>query len=342
MSSIPLSAERAEIVRLHDAIREAKAILITGTADPDGDSIGSQLALYELFKEYNSVHDKAIEVDIVNETVCPPKYCFLQDSDKILTPESAGFKRYDLGFVCDGGLERAGSVQALFDRVKQTVLFDHHKVGSKLEYAFNFNYPECSSTCELAFDLIESGIFGVRLNVAMAEALYLGIIFDTGFFKHSITTPKTYRIGARLVETGFNFSRIARLGMLERSPASIRLLARTLERFEQRLEGRFAVAVITQEMLKATGAHPGDNEGNIDYIFNTPGTEVACIFYELPGAETRLSFRSIGNVDVAAFARSLTPEGGGHVRAAGCHLKGELSSVMELVTKKLAPLLPAR
>lgn len=334
--SVPLDISLSEINKLRSLIDGSRRILITGTADADGDSIGAQLALYELLMTYARQKRIKLQIDMFSETPCPEQYAFLTHSSKIVIPNGSEPQTYDMGFVCDGGVERTGEIEPFFKRVKCAVLVDHHDVGSTRKYNILLFSAKSSSTCEIVFDLIESGVFGVTLSKTMAEALYLGEIFDTGFFKHSITRPKSYLIAAKLIATGIDFSQIARKGILEKSPAALKLLAAAISTFESHLGDRVGLCTITRQMFEACGATKDDREGIINHILNTRGIEVACIISETDDNRVAISFRSTGGVNVAEVSRGITPSGGGHARAAGCKVAMDKDAAKKLVLERLA------
>jgi bifunctional oligoribonuclease and PAP phosphatase NrnA len=297
-------------------IDAAESVLITATASADGDSIGAQLALGELIQQLNP----RCRVVIINETVCPPRYRFLPGAETI-QPYSAkahGTARFDLAFVLDGGSERCGNVKPLFDRSPFRVLVDHHRYGSSEPYELQLNDAEASSTAEIVFSIYDICRNRVTLTPSMAAALYLAIIFDTGFFRFSLTTPKTMRIAAELIETGIDFSTIAAKGMVETTPTAKRLLGEILKNFKFEKGGRLAWGQVPKNLVKRVRAKSDDHERIIENLCYIIGVEVAVLFLEMPKRQVKVSWRSRNHIDVGGIARSF--DGGGHARAAGCTL----------------------
>jgi len=340
--SFPLNSEiKEEAQKFVRLVKSAKKILISSTLTSDGDSVGSQTALAYLIEKLRD-RKNADDVWIVNESPVPERYSFLQGSDRILsTKDWRALKdpkpNFDLGIVCDGGIERTGDIQELFSSIPKTILVDHHAVGSKLHYEARILDLESSSTCELVYHLFEAA--GVEVPAAVAEALFVGIVFDTGFFKHSLTKPRTHYVAAHLISTGIDFSKISDRAILERSWEAQLLLKSLLDHMERRANGKIIVSYWKSEDLQRIGPKDGDQEGMINQLYYTEGAEVVALFSEKDTNEVKISFRSKGKVNVAEFARTLNPGGGGHVRAAGCTLQGRLSDVRERVLKQLEELL---
>lgn len=318
-----------------EQIDAAKSILITATASADGDSIGAQLALREIILQLNPT----CEVMILNEEKCPDRYAFLEGAELVMpyNVKRHGSQRFDAAFVLDGGSERCGIVKTVFDSSAFRVLVDHHRYGSEEPYELQLNDPESSSTAEIVFCLYDTCRDRVKLTQSMAAALYLAVIFDTGFFRFSLTTPKTMRIGAELIGTGIDFSTIAAKGMVETTPTSKRLLGEILKTFKFEKRGRLAWGKIPRSLVKKVKAKSDDHERVIENLCYIVGVEAAVLFLEMPNRQVKVSWRSRDHVDVGGIARSFG--GGGHARAAGCTLNN--TSLATAVKKVLAVTLKA-
>lgn len=324
-----------EIKALQTELESAKRVLITAPGAADGDSIGAQLALRRMI-----LHRYAnLEVRIVNDEMLPNRYLFLPDCEFAETPEkywaSGSSEKFDIAICVDGGIDRAGRVREMYEAATTTVFMDHHAVSCHFPYKIRIVDPTASATTELIYHLSQSPCFETPLDRNFAQQIYLGLIFDTGFFRHSNTTPEAMELGAKLLRTGFDFTRVGERGMLERTFGSVKLLADTLSRAQLRSHGRVIWSMLTQKMLKDFHADDDDREGIIDHLFLTHGIEVAVLFFELPHGETKVSLRSQGVLDVATFARSLTERGGGHTKAAGANLTMPVQEAAEWVLLKL-------
>ncbi len=322
----------AQLSDFDSALKTARRILVTAPAAADGDSIGAQLALRRMIGH----RFPQLEVHIVNDELMPDRYRFLPDVEMVETPDSfKGPAEFDLGVIVDGGIDRAGRVKEWFDRCPVKVFIDHHAVSVEYPYTIRIVEPKACSTTELMYHLSQTSFFSTPIDKDFAQQIYLGLIFDTGFFRHSNTTPEAMELGAQLLRTGFDFTRVGERGMLERTFPSLQLLADTLNRAERVAHGKIIWSVLTQKKLKELGASDDDREGIIDQLFLTQGIDVALLFYELPNRETRLSLRSHGNLDVATFARSLTRRGGGHTKAAGANVELPMEEAIPWVLGKL-------
>ena len=313
--------------RIRNEVEKASTFLITSAVKPDGDSVASQLALRHLIRSYRGGD---VRVDIVNEVACPRRYRFLTGHEVMKTvADPALLERYDMAFTVDCSPERIGAVRPLFDRSPMKVTVDHHKVRSEGGAEINLVNATASSTAEVIYELIEEPAWKTPLTPQLAEIIYTGVIFDTGGFQYKLTTPHTMRIGAKLLETGFDFPRVAERVLLVKSFASRKLMGRVLNNFRTNTSGQVAYAVVTQRMIQETGADTDDLEGIVERLIFTENVEVAILAIDMAGTdEYKLSLRSRGRVDVASLARSLDPQGGGHDRAAGCNLKGEAEEIL--------------
>lgn len=334
----PLGPEiRSEFEKAIDLMRKARRILISSTLTADGDSIGAQIGVLYFLK---SLGKKDSDIRIVNHTKVPDRYSFLSEVEKIQELASADpvdLQNFDLGIVCDGGVERTGSVAPLFDSIKDCILIDHHVVGSQWEYAAKLLDLTASSTCEIVFNLFD--VSDVKLSKEVAEHLYLGIVFDTGFFKHSLTTPRTHQVAAELIRTGIDFSQLSDRALLERTWSAQLLLLKLLQNMERHVGGQLILSTWSQSELLEVDFKDGDQEGMINQLYFTQGVKVVALITEVSPTHCKVSFRSKGDFNVAELARSIDPEGGGHKRAAGCSLQKSLAEAKTLVKEKIESLL---
>lgn len=326
---------RRELTELHTHLEHAKRVLITAPGTADGDSLGSQLALRTMLK-HRYPH---ATIRVINDEALPPRYQFLPGVETVLTPERFSqlheSDEFDVGFVVDGGVDRAGRVRSLFDRCKKTVFLDHHAVSADYPYSIRIVEPNASSNTELIYHISQTAEFKTPIDPDFGQCVYLGLVFDTGFFRHSNTTPEAMELAAVLLRTGFDFTRVGERGMLERSYCGLQLLADTLSRAQQTANGRIIWSTLTMEHLKHREAITDDREGIIDHLFLTEGIEVAVLFIEMADQSVKVSLRSQGAVDVATFARSLTVKGGGHIKAAGANLDMGMREAIPYVLERL-------
>lgn len=332
---VEITKFKQEVLQWVTAMESASRILITSPGAADGDSIGAQLALRRMILQ----RFPSLSVFIVNDEALPLRYRFLPDADCVHTPESFSESRepsqFDVAIIVDGGIDRAGRVRPYFESAKTNVFIDHHAVSIEFPYNIRIVEPTASSTTELMYHLSQTAEFKTRIDSDFAQMIYLGLVFDTGFFRHSNTTPEVMELSASLLKTGFDFTRVGERGMLERSFSSLKMMSEILNQSQLKAQGKIIWSTLPQNTLKKYNAVDDDREGIIDHMFLTRGIEVAVLFFELNSGKTKVSFRSQGNLDVAAFARSLTEHGGGHKKAAGALLEQKLSDATPWVLEKL-------
>lgn len=325
---------QTHIGRILELIRDGKSFLITSQLDPDGDSVGSQLALRRVILAELGA-SAAEKIAIVNQVACPKRYCFLPDASTIVTPEDVKDRTFDVGFVLDGGVDRTGTARPLFDACARKVIIDHHKTTTSSGYDVPFIEPHMSSTAEMVYSIIEDSRGKAKLSPETAAQIYLGIIYDTGSFQYALTTPRTHRIASLLLEQGIKHSDISEKVMLE-SPLSAKvLLGRTLNAMKILEGGKIVWTQVSRELAAETKTTDEDVRGIITQMIFIEGVRVALLFYEKDNAKVKLSLRSREGFDVANFARSLDPGGGGHARASGCSLNGTLDEVSARVVAEL-------
>lgn len=328
---------------IKNIVDNCMSFLITGQDKPDGDSIGAELALYKVLsvakRNGNRTPGSEVILDIVNDQLPPSRYQFLPDFQAVRPLEEIQGQKYEVGFILDAGKDRVGKVLPILEKCDYTINIDHHKSRLAGNDTISWIEPYVSSTSELIFEFIEHPDWKIPLTPDIAECIYTGIIYDTGSFQYSLTSPKTHRIAARLLETGIAAWKIHEQILLSRSYAALKLLATVLSQVHRDTRGGILWSTITQRMLEETGAQPHEEEGIITQYNFTEGVEVAVLFKEIDKGRIKVSFRSRGKVDVGAVAKTLHPKGGGHERAAGCTLEGSLEDVQRKVLEALETVL---
>lgn len=300
-------------------VQDARTIAIGGHMRPDGDCTGSCLALYQyLMKYYNGGRDKVIGLYL--EPV-PGEFTFLKGADQIET-ECDPSLRADLFIALDcGSPDRLGAAMPCFENAKRTICIDHHI--SNTRYAMlNLVVPEASSTAEVLFDLMDPD----KIDRGIAECLYLGIIHDTGVFKHSNTSRKTMQAAGILMEKGIDFSRIIDETFYQKTYLQNQILGRCLLESIRALDGRVILSGVGRKVQEFYGVGPGDLDGIIDQLRVTKGVEVAILLKEEEQQVFKVSMRSNGVVNVSKIAVYFG--GGGHIRAAGCTMSGSAHDVI--------------
>ena len=301
--------------KILEELRGAKTIGISGHIRPDGDCVGSCMGLYLFLK-------KALpeaEVKVYLERPADIYDC-IKGVEHIAEAGSEP-EILDVFIALDAGKERLGEAEKYFDAAKKTINIDHH-ISNKGTGDINYIVPDASSTSELVFDVIDEEM----LDADIAQALYMGIVHDTGVFQYSNTKPKTLKTAAKLIEYGFDFSRLIDTTFYEKTYIQNQILGRALLESILFLDGKCIVSVVDRKTMDFYGARPSDLDGIVSQLRSTKGVECAVFMYETGLQEYKVSMRSCGGVDVASIASYFG--GGGHVRAAGCTMKGTFHDVI--------------
>ncbi|MCH4192306.1 MAG: bifunctional oligoribonuclease/PAP phosphatase NrnA [Butyrivibrio sp.] len=308
-------------MKIDDVIGDARTIGISGHVRPDGDCIGSCMGMYlYLRKTYPQ-----IRVDVFLQEI-PEIYKFIKDSDQIRSDYSTDVDRYDLFIALDAGKERLGEAERFFDAAVKTVNIDHH-VSNSGTGDENYIVPQASSASELVTDVIDMG----RMDEDIAEALYMGIICDTGVFKYSNTSPKTMKVGAELISYGFDFGRLIDSVFYEKTYNQNQILGRALLESTLFMNGRCIASAVTRQTMEFYQAKSSDLEGIVSQLMLTSGVDCAIFMYETGTQEFKVSLRSGGSVNVAEIAQLFG--GGGHARAAGCTMNGTVYDVINNLSR---------
>jgi phosphoesterase RecJ-like protein len=313
-------------------------ILITGQGNPDGDSLGSQLALYDILVQQKQAVGFRGTPDIVicNDSPPPAQYHFFPKIDLITPVETIQDRRFDVGFVLDAGIDRVGKVLPILERCREIIVIDHHQSHAQGTDHIAWIDPTICAVAEMIYAFIEHPAWQVTLTPDIAACLYAGLIYDTGSFRYPKTSARTHRIVAQLLETGIDFASLSEQMFLVKPFSAIQLLAGVLQHLQRDASGEIIWGVITQELLRRTQSRLEEDEGIITRYAFTRDTNVAVLFKEVSASEVKMSFRSRGALDVGQFAHYISPgQGGGHQRAAGCTLQGTLPEVQERVIAAL-------
>lgn len=301
-------------------ITKAKSIGIAGHIHPDGDCCGSCFALYRYIRQ--EFPDK--EVTVYMEQV-PATFCFLEGAKDICS-DSAKEVVHDLFIAVDSSsLDRLGDFIPYFERAGHTVCIDHH-ISNEAYAKENFVNADASSTCEVIYEYLDED----KITLGIAQALYIGIIFDTGVFKHSNTSRRTMEIAGVLMEKGVDYSKYIDECFYERTYTQAQLLGRTLLASMRVLDGRCIFSCVTRRVLEFYNGTYDDLDGIIDEMRITKGVEVAILLKETDKQEYKVSMRSNSYVDVSKIA--VLFGGGGHKKAAGCTMQGSFHDVINSLT----------
>ena len=311
-------------IYLSEILKDVKTVAIGGHLNPDGDATGSCMALY-LYLKKNFPH---IQADVYLENI-QPSFVFLTDIDTVNTTPK--LQSYDLFVALDcGDLERLGFLVSLFEQAKKTLNIDHH-VSNQGFADYNLVVPAASSTAELVYglimnDQIQRNPQQEQLDKQVAEAVYLGLIHDTGVFRYPSTSPQTMEIAANLIRSGINGPRIIDETYFEKSFGQVKILGRAIEKAQLYLDNTCIASVITAEDRADFGLDTHDLDGIINVLKGTRGCYIAIFMYQLNDDTFKVSLRSNETFDVNAIASHFG--GGGHLRAAGLTMSGKTPEQM--------------
>jgi bifunctional oligoribonuclease and PAP phosphatase NrnA len=310
------------IQQIRAAILAKQRFLITSHARPDGDSIGSQLAMAFALDALGK------QVRIVNADQAPEHYGDFPGMDRIEVAATAGNVEADAVIVMEcSDLARTGV--AGLDR-EFLINIDHH-AGNRMYGALNWHDDTAAACGEMVFDLIQA--LGVPLSFEIATHIYLAILTDTGSFHHSNITPRTFDICRQTVEAGVTPAVMARRVFDSNSFGKLKLIGALLDRMELVDDGRLAVLYLDDAMLAATGSTHNDTEGLINLPLTAREIQAVVFFKSTSEGDVRVSMRSKYDVDVRRVASEYG--GGGHKNASGFTVAGPLAQVRDGIVGRI-------
>jgi phosphoesterase RecJ-like protein len=328
MSSPRTETQTPEHVAVVDAIRSNDRFLVTTHENPDGDALGSILAMKLALEQLG----KEGFLYLSGEIPLPSEYGFMDLSELSRTLPDDAAERVVLALDC-ANVRRLGPDPGLVERAPLVVDIDHHHDNSRFGQV-NLIVPDASSTGEILYDLIED--LGVELTPEIAEALYIAVVTDTGRFQYTNTTPKALRMAARLVEAGADVHQVFQDVYENVAFAKLKLLARALESAKVYEGGRVIVADLARGDFAAAGAEEPFAEGIIDFLRAVEGAQVVALIREPPtqnGPTRRVSLRTRGEgIDVSAIARK--SGGGGHRQAAGFSSEASTEEIVDFIRRE--------
>ena len=305
---------------IKNALKNAKSALIATHVDPDGDAIGSMLALGMVLEQLG------LQTYYYSQDAVPKIYRFLAGAEKIKR-EIVNFHHFDVACVVDASdLSRTGDKVDLRAVAAKIINIDHHPDNTQ------FGDVNCvkKSSCvgELIYDL--AGYLKIKVDKKMADCLYTSIITDTGNFRYDNTNAKTFLIAADLIRAGVNTHELTTHIYDNKSVQAVRITGRALANIKFSEDRQVGWAVVTEAMMEEVGARSEDVVGIVDAIRSIEGVEVAVFFREEKG-KVKINFRSKDRVNVSEIARRFG--GGGHFKAAGAVASGAIGEVEHTVTR---------
>ncbi|MBQ8685641.1 MAG: bifunctional oligoribonuclease/PAP phosphatase NrnA [Clostridia bacterium] len=300
-------------------IKQAKSVVIFAHMRPDGDAFGSALSLSRALDFLGIQNEVCVESDV------PSNLAFIDGIDRVKKAPSA---EYDLLVTVDcSDLQRLGTLFNEFNKAARkkidTINIDHHISNTRFA-KLNF-VRECSANCMNMAQLV--AYMGVPLEKKLAEYLLIGLLTDSGNFSHDDVTEETLSLAAKLVEAGADI-RYYNYTLFKKQPKQrAKLFATTMSGIRYFFDDRFAVITVSRKAMEECGADHGMTEGFVDFPLNVDGVEVAASVMEVKYRQYKISLRSKEYADVNKIAGTFG--GGGHIRAAGCMLFGDLEEVID-------------
>ncbi len=312
-SDAPDQAKMDEII---DVLRRHDDFIIAGHRDPDGDSLGSSLALALGLEQLGK------RAEVLSADPLFTAYLRLPESERIVVSHEAP-EGYPVAVLMECSDVARSGIEGLDGRL--IVNIDHH--ANNPEFGdVNWVNPDVAAVGVMVYQLLEA--LGCEITKAIATHLYVAVLTDTGSFRYSNTDAEAFRVCAELVDCGVDPSVVAEAVYDNVPRDKIRLLAAGLASLIVDPDGRVASMALHHETLALSPGKP-DTEGIVNQGQALEGVSVAALFKEVEAGQFRVSLRSDGSVDVAAIAASFG--GGGHPRAAGCLVKGNLDEAKGVV-----------
>ncbi len=315
-----------ELQAAYNFINHHDDFLVVSHVQPDGDAASSTVAIGWLLSQLGK------KFTMINEGAIPSRLDFLWSANEIhnytLAPPNRTFSTVICVDCAD--FSRTGKVQQLFTEDRVLLNIDHHPTNDHFG-TVNLIKADAAATAEILFDLMNQ--FGIVWDAQIATALYTGILTDTGGFRYANTTPRVMEIVSQLFTYGVNGHQLADHLLEKMSMAQMLLLTKALSRLTFTDGNRVGYIYVTPEDMSETGAVNEDLEGLVNYPRNIEGVDVGIMFKQVSDVAVKVSLRSNEHVNVAEIAQSFG--GGGHVRAAGCRIEGNLNDVMNQVVERV-------
>lgn len=310
-----------------EEIKKAESIVILTHETPDGDAIGSSFAMKVAIKKLGK------NADVIIREV-PEIFNFLPGRDEV--KEKSEIEKYDLAISLDCADFKRLVGNEYFEKAKETIVIDHH--GSNQMYGdINFVNPVSPACCQILIGMFQ--YFGIEIDKELGTCILTGIITDTGGFRYSGVTAETFEFTAELLEKGVNVSDIYKRVLDTKTKANFELMKRTIDRMEFLEEGKVTFTYITNQDLEDVNAAIGDHEGLVEIGRDVEGVEVSVFIRQKEQEENmyKVSMRSNNYVNVSDVC--LMFGGGGHEKAAGAVVQGNIEQVKQKVLTELKKVL---
>lgn len=307
------------------AIEQAKTVCICSHVSPDGDTIGSALAMRLVLQGMGK------KVSVFCQDKVPDNLMFLPGVESIRKPET-NRNRYDLFLPVDvSDAARLGTCAELMQCCAHSALIDHHGTNPGFTEVNSID-GKASATCTMIREQMK--YLKAPLTKDIAVCLYTGISTDTGNFSFDCTDPEAFQVMGDLLETGLPLAQLNMILFREKSVAQLRLLGRAIEKMTFAGDGKIAVMKLTMQDFRDCGALSEHSDTLVNYGLETVGTKMALLARENEDGKIKISLRARDPLTVDGVAAELG--GGGHPRAAGISMEGDLDACTAKVVEKMA------
>ncbi len=311
-----------------ESIANSHSVLITSHMGPDGDSIGSQLALAKYIKE------RGKDVMVANHGSIPEKYKFLPGIESIVKPTDGAERSFDLVIVLEcPDVQRTGDVSGMIDDGTKLINIDHHPDNTDFG-DINLVDTRAAAVGEMLAEIFLDTEY--KIDSDTATLLYSAILTDTGRFRFESTSRRTMEIAGKLIEAGANPRQICDNIYFSYTESILKLTGEVLSKARLFEAGKVCLISLDKKMLKDNGSALADTEGMAEYTLYLRGVVVGALLREIDDNVTKVSLRSRGDVDVSGLAHKYG--GGGHFNAAGCTINMALSPAEEKLLEDLGKL----
>ena len=310
-------------MKLSDRIQSVNSIAIAGHTRPDGDCVGSCMGLYNYMKDNYPEKEVTVYLEDTGNG-----FAYINRIDEAIAEDNEE-KQVDLFILLDtSDIARIGVATKLFENAKNTLCIDHHvsNPGFAME---NIIVPNASSASEVLYDMLDED----KINKEVAEAIYTGIIHDSGVFKYSSTSEHTMNVAGKLMSKGIDFQTIIDDGFYAKTYAQNQIMGSALIESIRFFDGKCIFSVVSEREMEFFGVTSKDLSGIVEQMRLTEGVECAIFLYEVEPLTYKVSLRSKKYLDVNKVAGYFG--GGGHVRAAGCICKGTPHDVINNLAERI-------
>lgn len=305
-----------------EKIKKAKSIVLLTHENPDGDAVGSSLAMYEALKQMGKEN-----VDVIIPEY-PRTYTFLPNVDKV--KKEGREENYDLAIALDSAtIKMLNGWSNYFEEAKTKIVIDHHSTNT-MYGDLNYVNPDSPACTQILLTIFE--YFGIEITNEIGKCILTGIITDTGGFQYVSTRPETFEFAARLLKSGINVSEIYKKAMNTKTRANFELRKRAIDRMEFLEEWKISFTYITKQDIEEIEATSDDHEGIVDEGRCIEGVEVS-IFIRETEKGYKVSLRSNEYVNVSDVC--LIFGGGGHKHAAGCTVTMPIEQAKEKIINQI-------